>query len=159
MRAWWIVALVFCACPVPEPEPEDWDGGVLPDGGLCPQELVVTTLDGGSFTILGANDPLVIEAGPQGGWHVWVGAHTTGLPPFGTLNWTLKSGAGSIADPLSMRVRDAATQTACGWDVSYGRLGFAVNGEPWRGRTAELEARWEATGREPLVVKRTVRLE
>jgi hypothetical protein len=136
------------------PEPED----VLPDGGPCPQELIVATELQNRFVAISDGFPVEIEAGPQGGWHVWVSARTTGLPRRGTLSWVLRSGSTVLSEPLSLHLDDSVDRIACGWEHRKAALTFAVIGEPWRGKSAELEARWEEFGGTPLIVKRGVTL-
>lgn len=163
MRAWCLlVVLALCGCPVPE---ESFDAGTLPDGGACPVELVIGTEDleasPRAFRPLTDGGTLEIIAGPQGGWHVWVSVRSTGRAPTGVLRWALRGDGATLTRGATQDLAQLGVERiSCGWEQRMTGLPFDASGEPWRGRTAVLEASWEpAFGVAPVVVRSAVQLE
>ena len=156
-----IVALVLFGCPVPEPE---LDGGTLPDGGACPSGAELgTELDGDggarSYSELNDGAQLLINRGPQGGWHVWVSVRARSLSRTGTLSYTLRSNSVVVSAPLRLELQNLVLDPiTCGWERRSDALTFESNGEAYRGAQGELELRLEKFGVTPVVVKRTVTL-
>lgn len=65
------------------------------DAGVCGPSLTLgTTQADGGFLPLSEGLDLEVVRGPQGGFHVFVGAEARGLPKEGTLEWSLSSMAG-----------------------------------------------------------------
>lgn len=155
MRPWFIVALVVCGCPSPEPE---LDGGTWPDGGPCPRELVLgTESEAREFVALSDGAELEINAGPQGGWHVWVSVQARATRQSGTLSYVLRSGTQVLSAPLRIELGDAFLEPiACGWERRSDALTFENSGEPWRGQLGEVQMTLESFGTTPSVVKKNV---
>jgi hypothetical protein len=151
-----LIALSVCACPVPEPE---GDAGTLPDGGPCPKALVLGTEVDGGFVALTDGAPLKINAGPQGGWHVWVSTEATALSHSGSLSYVLRSSSMVVSAPLRLELDNIVIEDiTCGWSRRSDALVFNQMGEPFRGMSGELEVTFESPGSAPTTVKRTVSL-
>ena len=148
---WVLFTLVICACPVPEPEV---------DGGACSKQLVLgTESETQQFVSLVDGADLRINAGPQGGWHVWVSVKASATSRAGTLSYVLRSGAQVLSEPLRIDLSRAILDPIdCGWERRSDALVFMGSGEPWRGTTGELEMNFEVAGKAPVVVKRSVAL-
>jgi hypothetical protein len=104
---WWL-ALVLCGCGVVP---------MTPDAGTCASLLTLgTTISDGGFVPLTNGLELEVVQGPQGGFHVFVGAEVNGLPKMGSLDWRLESMAGQT---LASRALDVSTlrleDVPCGW--------------------------------------------
>jgi hypothetical protein len=150
---WTLVVLVLSGCPVPEPVE---DAGTLPDGGACQKELVLgTETDLRQFVPISEGSDLKINAGPQGGWHVWVSVRASAWPRTGTLTYTLRSGGGAVSSPLRIDLGEAFLDSiTCGWERRSDALTFNVVGENFRGAAGEVEMTYEAFGAAPTTVKR-----
>ena len=151
-----LAGLSLFACPVPEPE---GDAGTLPDGGPCPKALVLGTEADGGFVALSDGAPLKINAGPQGGWHVWVSTEATALPRTGALSYVLRSSSMVVSAPLRLELDNIVIEDiTCGWSRRNDALVFNQMGEPFRGMSGELEVTFESPGSAPTTVKRNVSL-
>lgn len=152
---WIFVALVVSGCPGPEPVE---DAGTLPDGGPCPKELVLgTETELREFVTMTEGSDLKINAGPQGGWHVWVSVRATAWSRTGTLSYVLRSGGMVVSAPLRIDLGEAFLDSiTCGWERRSDALTFTGVGENFRGAGGEVEMTYEAFGVAPTVVKRGV---
>lgn len=156
-RALLLLALGLLGCPVPEPE---LDAGTLPDGGPCVRALLLgTESETHEFRALVDGADLEINAGPQGGWHVWVSVQASAVPRYGALSYVLRAGNEVVSAPLRIELSGAPLDTiACGWERRTDALVFQSSGEPYRGMTGQLEVSWESFGASPITVKRSVTL-
>ena len=105
-----LLLLLLHACGAPTP--------AQPDAGSCLEAFTpgsTDTPDAGFVAFVEGQD-IEVHAGPQGGFHVFVGVETSGLPRVGTLNWRLHSTAGV---ELAARTLDVSAllldDVACGW--------------------------------------------
>ncbi|MDP1922991.1 MAG: hypothetical protein Q8L14_42500 [Myxococcales bacterium] len=102
--------LVLHACSAPAPS--------TPDSGSCVEAFTPGTTDtpDAGFVAFVEGQDIGVYAGPQGGFHVFVGVETSGLPRMGTLNWRLHSTAGV---ELAARTLDVSAllldDVPCGW--------------------------------------------
>jgi hypothetical protein len=132
MRHAWLGLLLSCGAPMTPPEPP------VP----CPVSLRPGTvsLDGG-FEPLDDGHALVVDPGPQGGFHVYVAAEVDGLERTGSLVWTLTSDTGVTLARRSLEVAGLQLdETACGWRRRRDLLIFERNDDvnPARGVPATL---------------------
>lgn len=101
-----------------------------PDAGGCAVQVTMGTVDeaDGGFVALADGAPLTVHAGPQGGYHVFVGVEARGLPRSGLLTWTLSSSGGLT---LATRALDVSTvlleDRPCGWARPRDALVFERN--------------------------------
>lgn len=116
------VLLLLLSCGTPPSMPDAGSG--------CPTTLTVGTVndaDGGFLPIVDGQE-LTVHAGPQGGFHVFVGVEVSGLPRTGLLSWRLSSQGGL---ELAARTLDVSTvlleDRACGWARPRDVLPFTRN--------------------------------
>jgi hypothetical protein len=152
-----VVLVLLCGCPTPEPE---IDAGTQPDGGACTKALVLgTETDARTFDALSDGSQLMIQRGPQGGWHVWVSVRASAMPQSGTLSYVLRSSSAVVSAPLRLELANLVLNPiTCGWERRNDALTFEDSGETFRGSSGELELRFESPGFTPQVVKRAVQL-
>lgn len=125
------------------------------DGGACTPGFIAGTTDtpDGGFLPFEEGQPATMHAGPQGGYHLFVGVQTTGLPRDGGLTWTLHVDGGV---ELARRELDVARlrleDLDCGWARPRDLLVFERTDEvpQYRGLTATLGlelrgARWSTS--------------
>ena len=121
------------------------------DAGTCATTLTLGTmneLDGG-FAPLTDGADVTVHAGPQGGFHVFVGVEVSGAEKSGVLEWKLTSAAGSS---LATRTLDLSSvlleERSCGWSRPRDALIFSSNDDAmnFRGVPVQLEARLPASG-------------
>lgn len=138
--------LLLHACGAPMPAP--------PDAGGCVETFTpgsTDTPDAGFVAFVEGQD-VEVHAGPQGGFHVFVGVETSGLPRMGTLNWRLHSTAGI---ELAARTLDVSTllldDVPCGWARRRDVLIFTRTEEvdTYRGVPAQLGLTLDVAGAPP----------
>ena len=138
--------LLLHACGAPMPAP--------PDAGGCVETFTpgsTDTPDAGFVAFVEGQD-VEVHAGPQGGFHVFVGVETSGLPRMGTLNWRLHSTAGI---ELAARTLDVSTllldDVPCGWARRRDVLIFTRTEEvdTYRGVPAQLGLTLDVAGAAP----------
>jgi hypothetical protein len=132
MRCVWLGLLLSCGAPRTPLEPPT----------PCPVSLRpgTVTMDGG-FEPLDDGHTLVVDPGPQGGFHVYVAAEVDGLERTGSLVWSLTSDSGVTLARRSLEVAGLQLdETACGWRRRRDLLIFERNDDvnPARGVPATL---------------------
>jgi hypothetical protein len=73
--------------------------GTAPDAGpevRYVEPRIVAGAGLSAFMALADGDPVEIIAGPQGGWHLDLGARIEGVPAMGLLRYTLRNDAGVV---------------------------------------------------------------
>ncbi|MBM4778741.1 MAG: hypothetical protein GQE15_13640 [Archangiaceae bacterium] len=137
-----VMLLSSLACGTPSP---------VADAGICTTTLALGTmneLDGG-FALLTDGADVTVHAGPQGGFHVFVGVEVGGAPRTGLLEWKLTSAAGAA---LATRTLDLSSvlleERSCGWARPRDALIFSSNDDAmnFRGVPVQLEARLPSSG-------------
>lgn len=124
------LALLSCGAPA-RPEP-----------GCPPSVVPVTVAADGGVEVLASGSTLDVVAGPQGGFHVLVGAQVEGVERSGTLEWRLSVDGGLVAS-RSLKVAELNLEDAgCGWLRRRDLLIFERNEDALqaRGGTGLLEA-------------------
>jgi len=129
-----VMLLMRCGAPLPPSS----------DAGLCVASFTPGTTDtpDGGFVAFTEGQDLGVHAGPQGGFHLFVGVETTGLPRAGKLRWAVSSQSGV---ELGARVLDVSTlsleDVPCGWARRRDVLIFDNTDEVpgYRGVPARLE--------------------
>lgn len=120
-------------------------------GPSCSTTLTLGTmndLDGGFAPLLDGAD-VTVHAGPQGGFHVFVGVEVSGAPKLGLLEWQLTSKTGQA---LASRTLEVSTvlleERECGWARPRDALIFSSNDDAmnFRGVPVRLEARLPSSG-------------
>lgn len=138
--------LLLHACGAPMP--------ATPDAGGCVAAFTpgsTDTPDAGFVAFVEGQD-IEVHAGPQGGFHVFVGVETSGLPRMGTLNWRLHSTAGI---ELAARTLDVSAllldDVPCGWARRRDVLIFTRTEEvdTYRGVPAQLGMTLDVAGAAP----------
>ena len=125
-----------------------------PDAGACGEAFIPGTTDtpDAGFVAFVEGQDVEVHAGPQGGFHVFVGVETTGLARAGKLNWSLGSTAGV---ELATRTLDVSTllleDVPCGWARRRDVLVFSRTDEvpQVRGVPAQLSLSIDVTGATP----------
>ncbi len=143
-----LALLVLHACGAPRPS--------VPDAGGCVESLTPGTTDtpDAGFVAFVDGQEVEVHAGPQGGFHVFVGVETSGRPRAGTLTWTLRSTAGV---ELAARTLDVSglllEDLSCGWARRRDVLIFSRTDEvpQYRGVPAQLGLSVDVTGSAPRV--------
>ena len=137
-----VMLLGSLACGTPSP---------VADAGTCATTLTLGTmneLDGGFVPLTDGAD-VTVHAGPQGGFHVFVGVEVSGAEKSGLLEWKLTSAAGAA---LATRTLDLSSvlleERSCGWARPRDALIFSSNDDAmnFRGVPVQLEARVPASG-------------
>lgn len=108
----------------------------------------VNELDGG-FAPLVDRAELTVHAGPQGGFHVFVGVEVEGLERTGLLEWSLTAAAGQTLATRTLELSSVLLEERpCGWSRPRDALIFSSNDDAmnFRGVPVQLEARLPASG-------------
>jgi len=145
----WRLALTLllvhgCSAPMPS----------IPDAGGCVESFIAGTTDtpDAGFGAFIEGQDVEVHAGPQGGFHVFVGVETSGLARTGKLRWSLHSVAGV---ELATRTLDVSTllldDVPCGWARRRDVLIFGRTDEvpQYRGVPAQLGLTLDVTGAAP----------
>jgi len=138
-----LLLLTSLACGTPAP--------VTDAGPMCSTTLTLGTLDelDGGFAPLKDGAEVTVHAGPQGGFHVFVGVEAGGVAKTGLLEWRLTSAGGQA---LATRTLDLSSvlleERMCGWSRPRDALIFSSNDDAmnFRGVPVQLEARLPASG-------------
>lgn len=145
----WRLALTLLLMPACGAPPSS-----VPDAGGCVESLIPGTTDtpDAGFAPFVDGQDVEVHAGPQGGFHVFVGVETSGLARTGKLNWSLHSTAGV---ELAARTLEVSTllleDVACGWARRRDVLIFTRTDEvdQYRGAPAQLSLSLEVAGAAP----------
>ncbi len=141
-----LALLLVPACGAPRPS--------VPDAGGCVEAFTPGTTDtpDAGFVAFGEGHEVEVHAGPQGGFHIFVGVETSALPRTGKLTWTLHSTAGV---ELAARTLDVSAllleDLACGWARRRDVLIFSRTDEvpQYRGVPAQLGLTIDVAGFSP----------